>query len=1000
MLEQFVWFSIQSEFGITLGELGKLAGEADPSLLGGPLIGIKSLVSTEASSSESKFMDGSTEQAAFGVSEIRTSQGVILSSYIISKTKGAVKQKNIEIIRDVAINLGRQLGQLPNLEEYTSSGRRISRETMSVALINACKIVRMNQKMTGDVTTLDQRFQDKLIEVFGDKKNLLSLIDEFFETKGWRLTLDFWEDGLLTREKRRQLRFRMTIHILSLLAEQDPLLMLRSSHKQNLIEKYERALEQILISLNPEPELELVKVVPNEIAESFSSTLAKINLRDLHNAIDIIFVQVIKRSFLSALKEEPSLAFIQIPRYPLYSAYLKNLPPTQLPHLGSFLLEIIRPSLNSRQFTYLRVFFSKFMEHMRGVKITTPTWALLISFCMNFVTEDEYKKGVDSISDTSIDGRWKKALLKNFSSKQTQTFKIDSFLETRIIAESVAQAFVEVVLSIIYDQLIGSDSEKIGVIPEKMITMYKELAPSVKATGVMTSILKFLNSDLFPVSFLAPQPRDFLIAALQTNFATLSYGGSSLDLDEKNRVKYQKDRIPLNEFLNKFENYEIIYDNDKRTRSDLTIMEPIFFLSITEKINVLLRAITLSAETKVVDNCGNIIKEWITQFTEELNRMDSNFGKKNIKNKDELINQDFSYFKHAIVSTNSLPPIIKKEYDGIIQTLETASSNLILVWSSIAAKIKLDQYSSDTRNSWKELKAELDKTLKHNLNKLEKTMKNHKAKISNYVKSIKKPLTKALNRDITEKILNYSSKSNDQNSLEKRTKNTLRTIATKYQFHSSFTKDNFKLSFALDLFENIPETFYESAYDSLISNKRADEVVREALSKASDKQDFEILIVDRSYEIRKSLEKGIVETLESIENIFIDSNAPIFAEPAGVFLQLGKIPVEELDNEDILLNSLNFPGILIERESMDWVIKYQLPYSVNKKQQEPKLVTLSDAIRYITLGEFFDDMASIEQALSYVAEKLESTSPSKLRRIISQVEGLIFSLEDLNITLT
>ena len=169
-----IWISIQSDFGITMGELGRLSSETDSKLIASTLMALKDIVSIEASSGESQFMTGAVETSSFGTFAINvTDASKLIMSYVISADSGStVKQGVVELAQSVCTNLGKQLTAVSNISELAINGAPIHRSTLIQSFLNACTIVKLEKKLPNDKRLVRKGIQSIVTELLADKKRI------------------------------------------------------------------------------------------------------------------------------------------------------------------------------------------------------------------------------------------------------------------------------------------------------------------------------------------------------------------------------------------------------------------------------------------------------------------------------------------------------------------------------------------------------------------------------------------------------------------------------------------------------------------------------------------------------------------------------------------------------------------------------------------------------------------------------------------------------------
>ncbi len=127
MLDHHVWISVQSEYGISLGEIGKLPSDTDPKLVGNILVSLKDVISTEAINASSDFMKTEIESGASGVKSIKITDdfNVIMTYFVSRDSLGPVDNSVVNVVESLSLNLGKQLPQMLNLKSLADTGAQI-----------------------------------------------------------------------------------------------------------------------------------------------------------------------------------------------------------------------------------------------------------------------------------------------------------------------------------------------------------------------------------------------------------------------------------------------------------------------------------------------------------------------------------------------------------------------------------------------------------------------------------------------------------------------------------------------------------------------------------------------------------------------------------------------------------------------------------------------------------------------------------------------------------
>ena len=175
MANEYVWISVQSDFGLTMAELGRLSSSTDPKLIASTLMALKDIVSKEATESDSQFMSGKIETAQYGNFTIAASdQTKLVMTYIISTDKNrTVDQKFVTLIEDLIRNFGKQLTQFGEISDLVNSGAVLPRSILIQAYLNACTIVRTERKLDTRDRHLKESYRETINDVIKNNETMI-----------------------------------------------------------------------------------------------------------------------------------------------------------------------------------------------------------------------------------------------------------------------------------------------------------------------------------------------------------------------------------------------------------------------------------------------------------------------------------------------------------------------------------------------------------------------------------------------------------------------------------------------------------------------------------------------------------------------------------------------------------------------------------------------------------------------------------------------------------
>ncbi|RMG19660.1 MAG: hypothetical protein D6732_29590 [Methanobacteriota archaeon] len=981
--EEYAWFSIQTDSGITLGSIGQLAGEADASLVGGLLLSLKSLVSTEASKTETRFLEGATEHAAFGVAKIDNPEVTIFSIFILSKDRGHVNKQTVERAVELTWSFGRELLHLKELPAYSESGKQIPEDVMLRAFLKAAVVARLNLKITRVDNNLVQEFKNEATNLLKDKKFIIDQYDRFFSTKGWKIKADYWEDGMLKRHLKEGLINRLTLRILNQTLGNNPMNLLFADHKKDLIRTLEEIVRLKIDDLLPSPSDLIIEQLPKEIKKGYGQSIAKAQLKTLHNVEEILYNLYVRRALLNVMKVHPLILLVDLSKSKISKKFNEALPEVKTINVGSYFEKALRPLVNPREHRFITKFYNLFMEELKGLEASQTTYDFFVTFATAFTDLKSLRKEILALDDYSIDGRWKKELDKRVIEPKGQSIKVQSLIESQRLLNAAIKSSLETFNSMLHDQFIRAFDSSIGYLLEAMIDLYLQIGPIVKVSSVITDLITVLQENPLGIGFFVPLPKDFLLVAMEKGEVEVFHDEKPIVLSKDGTIRLDEEQMSPNKFFGSY-SYNVSYNSKIYTDVWRTI-EPEMLLGLLQSPDILYKATLNSGIRKFRFSVINVVEEWIKNFKSELEVADKLFGKNKIEDK-SLFNQlQFEFFKDQTVSLEGLPFVIREILEHLPERMEKIARDFLLVWNSIS--LEVNNYSSKTRKTWSTLKKNTLKELKNFEKSLTKEAKLTEKLISDILKPFQK-IIRNIPKTSAESILNFEEGSIGRLPSKDFVSEKIQNLLHKTHQFSEVELENVKLGLSLSIFAESPQIYLEDAYDQIISNKKS-KIVEKTQKAASSKKEFEMLLGENAISILEEFYKRIATIVKSVEELYIDNDAPVFVETRAIFLQLGEVRVEDIENSDLLNSALNFPDIHLERQTTKWVIKYQLPFFAGEDMEIPDLITLSDALRFITLMKFKETTDRVNEGISKVLSLISQNSAETYDSVMQKLYEVI-----------
>lgn len=982
--EEYAWFSIQTDSGITLGSIGQLAGEADASLVGGLLLSLKSLVSTEASKTETRFLEGATEHAAFGVAKIDNPEVTIFSIFILSKDKGHVNKTTVEQAVELTWGFGRELMHLKELPAFAESGKQIPQDVMLKAFLKASIVARLNLKISKTDQKLIQEFNETSEKFLKDKKFLMDVYDRFFDTKGWKIKADYWEDGGLKRNLKEGLINRLTLIILQETLGNNPMSLLYADHKKDLLRTLEQILKEKIDQFVPSPSDLIIEQLPKEIKKGYGQSIAKAQLKTLHNVEEILYNLYVRRALLNVMKTQPLILLVNPSKSKITKKFIEALPEVKTINVGGYFEKGLRKLVDPREHRFIENFYKTFMEELKGFEASQTTYDFFVTFATAFTDLKSLKKEILALEDFSVDGRWKKELDKRIIEPKGQVIKVQSLIESQRLLNAAIKSSLETFNKVLHDQFIKSFDFSIGYLLESMIDLYLKIGPVVKVSSVLTDLITILQDNPLGINFFVPLPRDFLMVGLEKGEIKVFQDERPVELAKNGNIIFDNEELSPDKFFTAY-SYSVSY-RDKVYTDVWNTIEPEMLLELLHNTDMLFKATLNSGIRKFRFSIINVVEDWISNFRSELHVADNLFGKNQITDMNLFKQLQFVFFKDQTVNLEGLPFVIREILEHLPKKMQKIARDFLLVWNSIEMEVE-NAYSSKTKKTWNSLK----KTTLKELKNFEKIVQKEAKVTEKLISDILKPFQKTIRnipKTSAESMLNFEEGTIGGLPTKEYVSEKISTLFEKTQQFSEVELENVKLGLSLSIFSESPQIYLEDAYDQIISNNKS-KIVDRTQKMAQSKKEFEFMLGENALAILEDFYKRISTIVKSVEELYIDNDAPVFVENRAIFLQLGEVKVEDVEHSDLLNSALNFPDIHLERQTTKWVIKYQLPFFASEDEEIPDLVTLSDAVRFITMMKFKSTTERINEGIRRVLSLISQSSAETYDSIIQKLYDTI-----------
>lgn len=989
--QQYVWISIQTDSGVTLGEIGRLSSSTDSKIIGATLMALKDIVSSEAAASESTFMEGNVENASFGTISIMFAEVTLVMTYIVSNDSGVVDPETKYIAQELSTNLAKQLIQMLDLVKYAKLGKQIPKLTITRAYINTCAIVRMSVSLPANKKQLLKEFDAELTKILSNRKELLQLIDNLFNTKGWKIVQKNWNAGFLVREKREELLQKLTLHLLTQIILKDPLVVLFVDHKQSIIADLVRTIKRTLNNRIQHPEEGIIKELPKIIKSSTQDIQANIKLRDVHNTYDILFEQYTKKATLKALKNDASLIFVDIPRYKISNTIkkeLSELKELKIQHIGKFYIEALKNDMNPSSLELVDAFFEGFFEGLYGVPLTDVAWNLLNTFITQLVEPRLLKDRIEELN--TINPMWQSEMIKNVSDKKVNQLKVESINEAALLTNAGNYAIAKTLYRMIENQFLGDPTFaplKLGYTVDYFIELYSSIGPTVKYSTIMFDLLKYLRGTKLGHEFLTPVAVDFITVAINKNFVKVQYKDLNITYSKKG-MKVENEYVPIYDFLTTYQRIKILKDSEILQVGTTMMSEKIFELFVYNT-DAFVAAIVNSGMRKIDVEIEEKLNDWWIAVKEKFDVLMNLLNKKNV-DLVEFNTIDLNFYTHEFLENNTYSEYVVDTFttlqDFLVQQITDFDKTLKRLQKKYSQKSQMDD--TDKQYLTKQIKKYAAVCAKK-VREDKKIITTLRKEVTKTVKDMKKDIRTIIN-NAADQIMNFSLAYDEIMAPKQDVMHKIQELITGSSLFNGSSRNQLLTGIALEIFNNPTDLALEPAYNEIIQNKLSPRT-KEILADATDKSHFERLLQRRAYKTIDDMYDGIHKIIAYSENKYLDQNAPVIMDTTGIKFRVGSLSVHSFTNQAFLMSAFSFPGINIVRETNQWIITYNFPELPYPAVGESNVITLSDAVRYMTILKFKNNTEKVITAIQKVSNLIAPSTDTSIQRMITNIYHVLYA---------
>jgi hypothetical protein len=207
---------------------------------------------------------------------------------------------------------------------------------------------------------------------------------------------------------------------------------------------------------------------------------------------------------------------------------------------------------------------------------------------------------------------------------------------------------------------------------------------------------------------------------------------------------------------------------------------------------------------------------------------------------------------------------------------------------------------------------------------------------------------------------------------------------------SADTVEEYVDGFFVDIFDSFPTDIEDRLYREILSKDFETKYIEEAVDKSETRDDLEREIRQIITEDTGKFFEYQQESFDSLESIFIDSNAAVLSELYNIVMDIGSLPRDKFGDERLLLQLLDLPNITLNKTIKRWNIQYQFPFLKMIRTSSPNIVMFSDVIRYAVREKFAQDTDQVFDGLEKVARFIRSKTDKALVRLHNDLQETIF----------
>ncbi|MHA1912105.1 MAG: hypothetical protein ACTSYA_10445 [Candidatus Kariarchaeaceae archaeon] len=989
-----LWINVGTDSGVRLSTIGSLASGADSSIIGSTLTALKDIVSTEVTAGgETSFMTGETEVTAFGTFAMKIDdETTIIVAYMLSVERGeSIEKEVIDLTQQLCINFGRQLTQSVDFKRHSMTGQAVPIFILARAFMNSCGIVRLDHNLLENNVRFERLLEKKVEKASTDFQEFYSLTT-IINSNTWIDDEDVWDQGLISAAKRNYHFESFSQEVLGKIVSEDPLAILTHPRPRRL---YEQVMEKIVPLIRKkayQPEEEIILLLPNLMHNRVIDMANEVDINHRHMVSEIIFERISKEAISHALETNPFIGMTDINRYKIKEVFDKLLLDSSIPSYsaGSILMNALKSQVKSPVYEYAKIFVEQIEMGFANSKLIDSVWIVLSNFVTSFTTT---KKLTTSLKKLKLPNKeWIETIIERLSLSEAKQLQVDNIEDAAIVSESLKNAILRTLREILSDQFMPKDD--MGRAFTNFVEMYHRGGESLRIATLSTSLLNILSELTSPIKMVAiPTLADFLASGVLEGIVKIYDAGEQVKIKKtlfgrKKFLKYGDDKLTIPIFLTKKSDVltYAIYDSEPMEYDKLQD-DPQRLLQLMENNKVIQKVGSIAAERLLLGEILSAVENTIQEASAQDNQIHqiiSSLPNKSILDKSIIkpLEDDFDF---SIINSE----LLFGSHEGHVSA--SLVDAIRIAWQDYASHFNQELEDAPPSTMIKDF----SNKIKSHRNKTYKLIESKKNDLLLLLENSVKSISTAVKKKSKEIKQVAGTPESTVLAYQRYPKPLLPTVdecskRVKRILRSADTIEEYVDGFFVDIFDSFPTDIDDRLYREILSKGFETKYIEEAVDKSETRGDLE-------REIRKTITEDTgkffeyqQESFDSLESIFINSDAAVLSEMYNIVMDIGSLPRDKFGDERLLLQLLDLPNITLNKTIKRWNIQYQFPFLKMIRTSSPNIVMFSDVIRYAVREKFAQDTDQVFNGLEKVARFIRSKTDKALVRLHEDLKETIF----------